>query len=255
MIQDGENMQQFLAGHTALVTASSRNLGASIITALAAAGADVVVTYHRSPDAAEELVATLPAGNHRFVQGDTSHDEGIRDMVDAAVDAARGPIDIVINNSGPFSMDPFIDLDPAEWDRIWTANVKAAYLTAKMLVPTMEGWGRIVNISAGSAYRRSHSIYTLAKDAMITLTELLAVEVAPNVTVNCVAPGQIFESADDMAEFDPSYVQRATDATPLGRLVTRAEVAGIVAELCGPRFDAVTGVTIPVDGGGRLQGF
>ena len=97
---------------------------------------------------------------------------------------------------------------------------------------------------------RNHSIYTLAKDAVITFTEALAVEVAPKVTVNCVAPGQIAESADDMAEFDPTFVERATAATPLGRLVTRDEVAGIVVELCGPRFAAVTGVTIPVDGGG-----
>ena len=176
-------------------------------------------------------------------------------MVDAAVGAAPGTIDIVVNNSGPFSMVPFLALKPAEWDRIWTANVTAAYLTSKMLIPAMRQWGRVVNVSAGSAYLRNHSIYTLAKDAVITFTEALAVEVGPMVTVNCVAPGQIAESADDMAEFDPTFVERATEATPLGRLVTRDDVSGIVAELCGPRFAAVTGVTIPIDGGGRLRTF
>ena len=246
---------RYLEGHTALVTASSRNLGASITRTLANAGADVVVTYHQSMDTAEALIAGLPAGNHATVHGDTSHAEGIRAMVDAAVDAVPGTIDIVINNSGPFAMDPFVDLDPSEWDRIWTANVKAAYLTSRRLVPAMKGWGRIVNVSAGSAYLRNHSIYTLAKDAMVTFTEALAVEVAPEVNVNCVAPGQIAESADDIAEFDPSFVERAIDATPLGRLVTRDEVAGIVVELCGPRFDVVTGVTIPIDGGWRLRTF
>lgn len=246
---------RYLEGHTALVTASSRNLGASIVTELANAGADVVVTYHESKDAANELVSGLPLGSHSVVFGEMSHDDGIRELLDAAVDAAEGTIDIVVNNSGPFSMDPFVELDPAEWDRIWAANVKAAYLTTRMLVPEMGGWGRIVNVSAGSAYLRNHSIYTLAKDAMITLTELLAVELAPDVTVNCVAPGQLSESAMDVAEYDPTFVDRAIAATPLARLATRADVARIVAALCGPQFDSVTGVTIPIDGGWRLRSF
>ncbi len=214
-----------------------------------------MVTYHDSEQVADELVHHLPGDGHRTVYADTTTAAGVHAMVDAAVAAAPGTIDIVVNNSGPFSMEPFIDLDPAEWDRIWTANVKAAYLTAKLLVPAMHGWGRIVNVSAGSAYLRNHSIYTLAKDAMITFTEALAVEVAPDVTVNCVAPGQIAESADDIAEFDPSFVEKAIAATPLGRLATRADVAAIVAELCGPRFDVVTGATIPIDGGWRLRSF
>ena len=117
------------------------------------------------------------------------------------------------------------------------------------------GWGRIVNLSAGSADLRNHSIYTLAKSAIVTLTETLANELAPEILVNCVSPGQIAESADDIAEFDPSFVERATATTPLGRLVTRPEVAALVAELCGPLFAGVTGVTIPVDGGWRLRSF
>lgn len=245
----------YLTGRTALVTASSRNLGAETARALADRGASVVVTYHDSRGEAEALVAGLGGGGHAAVPADTSTSAGITAMVEAAVAAVPGPIDIVVNNSGPFSMDPFVELEPAEWERIWTANVKAAYLTTKLLVPRMRGWGRIVNVSAGSAYLRNHSIYTLAKDAMITLTETLAVELAPDVTVNCVAPGQIAESADDIAEFDPSFVERSVAATPIGRLVTRAEVAGIIAELCGPRFDVVTGVTIPIDGGWRMRSF
>lgn len=247
--------ERYLTGHTALVTASSRNLGASIAAALAAAGAAVVVTYHESRAAAEDLVERLAGDQHRAIYGDTATAAGVHAMVHEAVTVAPGNIDIVVNNSGPFSMEPFIDLDPAEWDRIWTANVKAAYLTSKLLVPGMIGWGRIVNVSAGSAYLRNHSIYTLAKDAMITFTEALAVEVAPEVNVNCVAPGQIAESADDIAEFDPTFVERAVAATPLGRLATRGEVAAVVTELCGPRFDVVTGVTIPIDGGWRLRSF
>ena len=95
----------------------------------------------------------------------------------------------------------------------------------------------------------------VAKAAMITLTESMAVELAPEITVNCVAPGQIAESADDIAEFDASFVQRAIARTPIGRLATRNEVAEVILSLCGQRFDMVTGATIPIDGGWRINRF
>src|SRR5207302_4999838 len=111
---------------------------------------------------------------------------------------------------------------------------QACYVASQCVASGMRrrGWGRIVNISAGSAYVRNHSIYGLSKEAIIFLTEELALELGPEVTVNAVAPGQIAESADDIAEFDPTFVERAVRHTPAGRLVTRAEVAAIVAMLC-----------------------
>ncbi len=154
-------------------------------------------------------------------------------------------------------MTPFSELPLDEWDRIWNGNATAAFLAAQMLAPQMRllGWGRIVNVSAASAYLRNHSIYTVAKDAMITLTESMAFELAPEITVNCVAPGQIAESADDIAEFDPSFVERAIDRTPAGRLVTRNEVAELIVSICLPQFDMVTGTTIPIEGGWRINHF
>jgi NAD(P)-dependent dehydrogenase (short-subunit alcohol dehydrogenase family) len=117
------------------------------------------------------------------------------------------------------------------------------------------GFGRIVNISAVSQALRNHSIYGLAKSALVFLTEELAVELGPDVTVNAVAPGQILESAPDIAEFDPTFVDRAIAATPLGRLVTRREVADVVVDLCHPARAALTGIVVPVDGGFRLRCF
>jgi NAD(P)-dependent dehydrogenase (short-subunit alcohol dehydrogenase family) len=117
------------------------------------------------------------------------------------------------------------------------------------------GWGRIVNVSAGSAYLRNHSVYGLAKNGVIFLTEELALELGPAVTVNAVAPGQIEESAADIGEIDPTFVERAVRHTPARRLVTRPEVAAIVALMCSPAFDMVTGVTLPVDGGWRFNRF
>jgi len=248
----------FLEGKRALVTASSRNLGAEIVRALAAEGASVAVNYHGSREAANRLIDALPGrdrGLHAAVGGDATTPEGVDRVVGDAITALGGGIDVLVNNVGPFSMTPFAEMPLDEWRRIWDANVTSAYVATRAVVPHMRasGWGRIVNLSAGSAWRRNHSIYTLAKQAIITLTEALALELAPEIHVNAVAPGQIVESADDMAEFDPTFVERATAATPLGRLATRAEVAGIVVALCGPTFDMVTGVTIPVDGGWRLN--
>lgn len=244
-----------LTGKNALVTSSSRNLGAQIVRSLAAEGANVVVNYHSSEDVALSIVADL-GPNHVALYGDTTTADGVRALVGEALDSL-GRIDILVNNSGPFSMDPFTELEEGEWDRIWDSNVKAAYVATQVVVPGMReaGWGRIVNISAGSAYLRNHSIYSLAKEAMITLTEELALELGPEINVNAIAPGQIAESAEDIAEFDPTFVDRAIEHTPTGRLVTRPEVAAIVVALCTPLFDGVTGVTIPVDGGFRLARF
>lgn len=251
--------ERYLTGKTALVTGSSRNLGAAIARALASYGARVIVTYHISRAEGHSLVEALRADtglDHILVEGDVATSAGTRDLVDRAL-AQVGRINILVNNAGPFAMEPFAELALADFERIWSANVKAAHVATQAVVPGMRegGWGRIVNVSAGSAYLRNHSIYTLAKAAMITFTEELALELAPPITVNAIAPGQIAESAEDIAEFDESFVERAIEWTPAGRLVRRPEVAEIVAEMCGPRFDMVTGVTIPIDGGWRLPRF
>jgi NAD(P)-dependent dehydrogenase (short-subunit alcohol dehydrogenase family) len=251
--------EEYLKGKTALVTGSSRNLGAAIARELAAQGARLVVAYHESRPAAEALVAELrnvTGVAHLLVGGDVTTGPGARALAEEAISKA-GRIDVLVNNTGPFSMDSFTTLAEDEWDRILDANLKAAYLCSQVVVPGMRqaGWGRIVNVSAGSAYIRNHSIYTLAKAALITLTEELALELGPEITVNAITPGQISESAADIAEFDPTFVERAIEWTPLKRLVTRTEVAAIVAELCGPRFAMVTGVTIPIDGGWRISRF
>jgi NAD(P)-dependent dehydrogenase (short-subunit alcohol dehydrogenase family) len=250
----------FLDGRTALVTGASRNLGAVIAERLAAQGARVAVNYNESATAANELVEHLrreTGREHVAIQADVARPGSVRDLVASALSAFGGRVDVLVNNAGPFSMTPFTELPEADWQRIWDTNVKAAYLASQLVAPGMRkaAWGRIVNISAVSYALRNHSVYGLAKDALRFLTEELAVELAPEVTVNAVAPGQIVESAADIAEFDPTFVERAIQATPQGRLVTRRDVAEIVCALCGPTFATVTGVTIPVDGGFRLQRF
>lgn len=247
-----------LVGMTAVVTAGSRNLGAQIVRELASRGASTISTFRSSPDSCSALVEQLPAESyqsHRCCKAELESPQGIESFVDELT--SLDEVDILINNFGPFSMTPFTDMTEEEWDRIWNGNIEATRRCSRAVVPAMRkrGRGRIVNISAGSAYIRNHSIYTLAKASLITLTEMLALELGPEITVNGVSPGQIAESADDIAEFDPDFVDRAVHHTPTGRLVSRQEVASIVVDLCEPRYDGVTGVVIPIDGGWRLNRF
>jgi NAD(P)-dependent dehydrogenase (short-subunit alcohol dehydrogenase family) len=247
-------------GTRALVTGASRNLGAAICERLAVGGMSVAVNYHTAEAAAQDLAARLSEATGRpqlAIQGDVADAASVRRMVVEAVDGLGGPIDVLVNNAGPYGMTPFIHMEEDEWDAVWDANVKSTYLVSREVIPGMKesGWGRIVNLSAVSAWVRNRSIYGLAKSAIITLTEELAVEAAPEVTVNAVAPGQILESLDDLGEYSAEWAERVTARTPAGRLVTRGELAEIVYLLTTPAFALVTGATIPVDGGLRLPRF
>ena len=246
-----------MRGKRALVTGGSRNLGAVIAERLARGGMSVAVNYHTSKASAEELVARLKAetgGTHAAVGGDMAKASDVRAAVSAAVDKLGGSIDVLVNNAGPFGITPFTEMAEEEWDRVWNANVKAVYVAVHEVAAGMKaaGWGRIINLSAVSAYVCNRSIYGLSKAAIITLTEQLALELAPEVTVNEVAPGQILESLEDLASFTPEWAGQVLARTPAGRLVGRDELAEIIYLLCTRAFDMVTGVTIPVEGGLRL---
>jgi NAD(P)-dependent dehydrogenase (short-subunit alcohol dehydrogenase family) len=122
------------------------------------------------------------------------------------------------------------------------------------IAPAMirQGWGRIVNLGATSSLVRSHSIYGLAKAAVIHLTESLALELAPAVTVNAIVPSQIASPRTDTM---PVYKDAAIAGTPLGRLVTEQEIAKMAARMCEAEFDFMTGRAIILDGGRTLPRF
>jgi len=231
----------------ALVTGASRKLGAAIATALSHRGARVVINYNTSSVAAEDLVQTLrnAGGEAIAIQGNMSDPPAIARLIDQILES-HGSLDILVNNAGPYTDSPFARLPLDQWDWIMDTNLKAAYYASQLAFQSMQvrGWGRVVSISAGSAFVRNHSVYGLAKSALITLTESLALEFAPQVTVNAVAPGLI-DDPDVPAEIK----EIARRDTPLHRLVTYQEVADMVCLLCSPAFDNVTGQVILMDGG------
>ena len=247
--------ETFLKTRVALVTGASSGSGVDIARALARAGARVAVHYRSSRAGADEVVAAIRAagGEARAFQADVARADDVRRLV-GEVEAALGPVSVLVNNAGPFADTAFRTLSEQDWDYVMSANLKSVFLASQRVLPGMEklGWGRIVNLGATSGLVRSHSVYGLAKAALLHLTESMAVEFAPHVTVNAVVPSQIASARTDKM---PAYTAAAIAATPLKRLVTQPEIAAMVALLCSPAFDFVTGRTIVMDGGRSIPVF
>jgi NAD(P)-dependent dehydrogenase (short-subunit alcohol dehydrogenase family) len=226
-----------------------------IARALAAEGARVAVHYRSDRAAAEALASAIRAagGVAEAFGADVARTEEVRRLM-AEAELRLGALGIVVNNAGPFNDTAFSELAEADWDYVMNANLKAVYLTSQLAAPGMRraGWGRIVNIGATSGLVRSHGVYGLAKAALLPLTQALALELAPAVTVNAVVPSQIASARTDRMA---AYKAAAIAGTPLGRLVTQAEIGQMVVRLCSPEFDFVTGQAIVMDGGRVIPRF
>jgi NAD(P)-dependent dehydrogenase (short-subunit alcohol dehydrogenase family) len=244
-------MEVDFGGKVVLVTGSSRHLGATIAQTLGERGAQVAVHYATHSEGAQETADLIrqSGGRAELFQADLSQTEDVQRLAQEVLDRL-GRVDILVNNVGPYADFPFTELPPAAWDRVMNSGLRACYQLGQALAPGMKerGWGAVVNISAGSAFIRVHSVYGLAKAALIHLTESLALELAPEIRVNAVAPGQIQES-DELNQIDPTYMARMTETTPLKRLVTRQEVAEAVCLLCSDLLPSMTGQTVVLDGG------
>jgi NAD(P)-dependent dehydrogenase (short-subunit alcohol dehydrogenase family) len=244
-----------LAGRVALVTGASHGTGVDIARALAAAGAQVAVHYRSDRVAAEALAGAIQSegGVAEVFTGDVARGDDVRRLV-AAVELRLGAPGIVVNNAGPFNDTAFAELAEADWDYVVNANLKAVYLITQLVAAGMRraGWGRVVNIGATSGLVRSHGVYGLAKAALLPLTQALALELAPAVTVNAVVPSQIASARTDRMA---TYKAAAIAGTPLGRLVTQAEIGQMVVRLCSSEFDFVTGQAIVMDGGRVIPRF
>lgn len=245
------DIEMDFSGKVALVTGSSRHLGATIAQVLGERGAEVGLHYASDRDGAQRVGESIRAngGAAEIFQAEISRSDDVRRLA-AEVLGRFGHVDILVNNVGPYSDVPFANLPVETWDRVMNSGLRACYLLAQSFAPGMRErrWGCVVNISAGSAFIRVHSVYGLAKAALIHLTESLALELAPEIRVNAVAPGQIRES-DELNQIDPNYIAKMTEATPLKRLVSRREVADAVCLLCSDLLPSMTGQTLVLDGG------
>ncbi|MEZ4865522.1 MAG: SDR family oxidoreductase [Caldilineaceae bacterium] len=235
-------------GKVCLVTGASRTLGATIARRMAHYGAAVAVNYHQAQREAELLCAELQAAgsNAVAIQADVTDAAQVVRLV-TETETQLGPIEILVNNVGPYVDTPFLELPLTDFDRILNGNVRATFLLTQQVGRLLRtrGAGQIINIAATDVFHRSHSIYGLAKQGVVHLTEALALELAPAVRINAIAPDLIADNEG----MQPDFVARAVGGTPMGRLVTRAEVAEWVCLLCTPAFAMLTGQTLVLDGG------
>ncbi|MGD0114485.1 MAG: 3-oxoacyl-ACP reductase family protein [Dehalococcoidia bacterium] len=246
-----------LAGKRAIVTGSAVGVGRETALALARRGANVVVNYSRSEAEARRTLADVEAlgASALLVRADVSQDREVRDIAAQAV-ARFGGIDVLVNNAGITHFADFKDLEAvteAMWDRILAVNVKGVFFCSRAVVPQMQrqGAGCIVNIAsvAGIAGGGSSIPYCASKAAVINLTMSFARTCAPEIRVNCVAPGFVDTRWHEARPGDTAAYRNAiAGMTPLKRVCQPEDVAQVVVSLV-EGADMVTGQTLVVDGG------
>jgi 3-oxoacyl-[acyl-carrier protein] reductase/pteridine reductase len=238
---------QLLSGKSALVTGGARRIGRAIALALANAGADVAITYRTSqPEALQTAREIESMGCHALaVECDVRSEGSVRRAIDATV-SQFGRLDIVVNNAAVFEAAPLGTISLDQWDAVFETNARGPFLVAREALAHLRAvHGRIVNIgSLGGLHAwAGHGHYCASKAALHMLTQAMAKAFAPEVSVNCVAPGWIETGEGPAAESD-----RFAAKTPMRRNGTVEEVAGAVLFFTtGPAF--VTGQILAVDGG------
>lgn len=236
-----------LMGKSALITGGARRIGREIALALARAGADVTITYRQSSKEAEQTVEALRSlGRHaQAVACDVRSESQVHEAVAAAA-SYHGRLDTLVNNAAVFETAPLDQLTVAQWDSIFETNTRGPFLVAREALPHLRAAkGRIVNIGSLGGLRAwaGHAHYCASKAALHMLTQAMAKAFAPEVSVNCVAPGWI-----EMGEGTDPDAQRFAAKTPMQRNGAAAEVAGAVLFFAaGTGF--ITGQILTVDGG------
>ncbi len=239
-----------LHGKAILVTGAARRVGSAIVRHLHAGGADVVLHYRAARAEADALAALLNAtrpGSASVVQADLLNVAALTDLAAAAL-ACHGRIDGLVNNASSFFPTVIGGIDEAAWNDLVGSNFKAPLFLSQALAPALRAsGGAIVNITDVHAERplRGYPLYSAAKGALLTLTRALAVELAPEVRVNAVAPGPILWPDD--GQFDDDSRVEIVRHTLLKREGAPEDIAGAVSFLLTARY--VTGQVINVDGG------
>jgi NAD(P)-dependent dehydrogenase (short-subunit alcohol dehydrogenase family) len=246
--QSCANAPPNLRGKVALITGGARRLGRAFALDLACAGADVAITFLTSSREAQHTVIDLSARGVRSLalRCDVTDERSVKATI-REVRKELGGIDILVNNAANYETVPFGKITVQQWDAIFASNTRGPYLVAREAIGTLrERKGRIINLGSLGGLRPwvDHAHYCSSKAALTMLTRVMAKALAPEIAVNCVAPGMI-----DLGEKSAaSFMKKMAAKTPMRRNGTDQDVATAVRFFaCAPHF--ITGQTLTVDGG------
>lgn len=239
-----------LAGKGAFVTGGSRGIGRATAQLLARAGAKVAVGYRtRKPAPASHITAA--------VRGDLGTAAGAKKAVAEALRALGGGLDILVVNHGVWPPDnvPVAEMTDEQWESTRRANLDAVIFVCRAAIPSIPEGGTIVLVSstAGQRGEAFHTDYAATKGAVIAITKSLAVELAPKITVNCVAPGWV-DTEMSAKPYAREGRRKIEQTIPLGRVASAEDVAGPIVFLCSSLARHITGEVLNVNGGSVLCG-
>ena len=240
-----------LTGQTALITGASRGIGRAVALALAEAGAEVVVNYSSSADAAEEVVQAITSngGSAYAIKANVAEEDAVDQLIKTVLERSSS-LDILINNAGITRDGLLMRMKTEDWQAVVNLNLTGVFLCTRAVARTMlkQKSGRIINITSvvGLMGNAGQANYAAAKAGVVGLTKSTAKEVASRgITVNAVAPG--FITTDMTKELDSEPILAAI---PLGSFGTPEQVAGAVRFLAAdPAAAYITGQVLQVDGG------
>ena len=250
---------KLLSGRVAIVTGGSRGIGRATVLRLAEAGADVVVNYIQNEAAAEEVarqarghgVQALP------VRADVADVNQAAALVQNTVERFDR-VDLLVANAGVWEGAPVEEMSEEVWDRVIDANLKGTWTTCRAVVPFMKrqrsGAIIIVSSTAGQRGEAGYSNYAASKGGQISFTKSLAAELAPDIRVNCVAPGWVDTELNEGVFADKRFKQKIIDTIPLGRVATADDLALSIVFLASDWAGSITGEVLNVNGGSVLCG-
>ena len=242
-----------LQDRTCVVTGASRGIGRAIALELGRRGANVVVNYHSSTRAAEEVVdeITSTEGEAFSNRADVSDYEQVQDMCDQVRDHF-GPVDVLVNNAGITIDKRFDHLEPSDWSRVIDVNLGGPFNCTKACYKDIKSneHGRVINISSviGQTGNYGQTNYAASKSALFGFTKSLALELAPHgSTANAIAPG--YTRTDMIDNVREDIQDRIRSKIPLDRFADPNEIASVVGFLATERSSYITGEIINVNGG------
>lgn len=239
-----------------LVTGSSRGIGRSIAVRFAQQGANVIINYHSNKSEAETITEIIASyGKDPIcIKADVSNESEVKKMVDTII-KHYGHIDILVNNAGIAIDAEFEDRKVEDWKSTLDTNLIGVFLVSKYVGMEMKkrGYGKIVNISSTNGLDTTYTYsvdYDASKAALINLTKNLAIQYAPDINVNAVAPGWVDTEMNN--ELPKEYLKEEKEKILLHRFAEPEEIADVVLFLASDKARYIDGETIRVDGGIKL---